>query len=307
MRLYFDLGKLKMPLKKQKILVGCSFFLTFMVLLFHSQIWARSISEIVKTGNFKVAVLRPDHDEFDAKKSSQKNNLLKLFFSKYSQKKFNKNIQLEFIYVNSFSDFWVDKTGKINPNEKYTPKLFEKVDAYFEWMGINDWRKQQANPIPILTSKYALFCNFHYKNTKTNDKNSEIINNINNDNTIHFISIKNSSLDHFLQTLNISKEKIYYANPKYGLISEILHNKEKICTFGDSMLILENVFKEKLFFISKIPEENTELGWWVKKDDLEIANFMKDFIYELKISEEWNEIFLTLFRINYNVFYFIMN
>ena len=294
--------------KKKKVYLTLITYCHFLVLLYSPQTWGKSISEIVESGKFKVAVLRPEKDMFSTQKSIQKNNLIKEFFLKYSQKKFNKKIFLEFVYIDSFLDFWKDQNGKIDDNGKYTPALFKSVDAYFEFMSINKSRRLKADPIPVLQTKYAFVCNFNVKNFDNGNQDvSTIVKNMNKDKSVYFISIMKTSLDLFIQKLNVPKEKIRYVNPVHGLIDKLQNNKQRICTFADSFITIEGVSKGKLFFVSYVKDDKTDLAWWIKYNDLEINNFMKDFIKELKNSEEWNKIFLELFGVSYNFYNFIVN
>ncbi|WP_186646447.1 hypothetical protein [Fluviispira vulneris] len=279
-------------------------FILYLIISFSAD--ARTLKEIINSGVIQVAVLNPEKDEFDSTKSLEKNKLLNQFFENYTLKKFNKKITIQFTYVNKFSEFWSNQNGKIIKEKDYTPQLFKKVDAYFEFMSMSDWRTNKAQAIPMFKSNLSLICNFEQKNSDLH--NIEQVMEVMLDKSVNFVAIKNTKLDNSLERLKIPKNRILYVNSRFGLVKGMLQNSKRECTLAETMLVLNMFTKGKVYFVGNVtPYRNRVLAWWVEKNNAELNNFIKESIPSLKKSEEWNKMFRDLFGVNYNLYNFIVN
>ncbi|BBH51682.1 hypothetical protein [Fluviispira sanaruensis] len=267
---------------------------------------ARTLKEIMQSGFIQVAVLNPEKDEFDSFKSLEKNKLINQFFENYTLKKFNKKITIQFTYVNKFSEFWTNQDGNIIKEKEYTPQLFKKVDAYFEFMSMSDWRVNKAQAIPMFKSNLSLICNFEQKNSDLH--NIEQVMEVMFDKSVNFIAIKNTKLDNTLERLKIPKSRILYVSSRYGLVKGMLQKNKRECTLAETMLVLNMLTKGKVYFVGNVtPYRNRILAWWIEKNNIELNNFIQESIPSLKKSNEWNKMFSDLFGINYNLYNYIVN
>ncbi|APJ02628.1 hypothetical protein [Silvanigrella aquatica] len=273
--------------------------------IFSHNCYSRTMEEIIKSGKLNVAVLKPQKDEFDTNLSIKKNKLIKEYFEKFSSIKLNKRLKLNFIYVNSFANFWENKHNQINTNSSEKPQLFEKVDAYFELLSTSNWRNIKATPINIAKSKFSLICDFdpHYINLNSNEKILQTLKNP----SIKFISIKDSYIDRLYKGLKISENKMTYITPKRGLVQGMIDDKGKNCAFSETMNILKFLANGQIYLISFLPGgDNKDLAWWVPKDSSQLHQFISEFHAYLEKSKGLDRIYLTLFGVSYNFYNFII-
>lgn len=260
-------------------------------------LYGRTLNDIVSTNSFNVAVLNPEMNSFDPNLDRKINNIIKNNFEEYTKINLNKKININFYYVDHVSDFWINKN------------LLNKVDAYFELMSINDFRKKIATPIKILNTKYDFVCNFDFKYDK-NITGEDIIEKILYTSNIKFIGLKNSYLYNLMQIYNIPINRINYVNSIRNIIDKMSDNKtqEYFCSVLETTNILYLLTKSNIFFITHMPHSgNNELAWWVENNNIEIFNFVKHFNEYLQKNNGLDKILLTLFGINYNFYNYFIN
>jgi len=274
-----------------KIKVLALFFLFLLNTQFNNSSFAysNSIDEIRKKGFFNVAMLDSNFD-----KKNNDISIFKEYFSEYTRKIYGKEIKLKIVFTNSFSKFW-ENNNLIN---------FDKVDAYFELMTINDFRISKAEPINILKSRNLLICNFRTKTFLKKDIEN-IIEILKND-KIKYISIGEISKN-VLKKYKIPENRVYVPeNFNTDALKDLYYRKEKYCGFFDLIDATDYIFKGKLYFAGFLPKSN-DLAWWVRKDSPEIFNFVKNFVEFLKESEGLNKIFKNLYGLDLDFYSLLYN
>ena len=167
-------------------------------------------------------------------------------------------VEMEFVVIPSFNDYWKDSEGEIIKDSSYTPEMFNHFDLACDMFAPLEWRKRKVDLVKIYESDYAIIA-----------KPTTIINSI-DDLKIHKgVTAKNTLYAELLADQGLNKLVYTKIN---DMVPSVISGR------ADYTLIYNAFLYPKLQ--TKLSLGTTGVSWGVRYDQPQLKKALEQFISE---------------------------
>ena len=212
----------------------------------------RDLDQILKDKKIIISLRERDFVYHKSGENKQFMHILAEEFASYL------GVELEYVVVPSFNNYWQDSNGKIIKDSSYTPEMFNYFDLACDIFAPLKWRTNKVQLIPVYSTNFDIIA-----------KKSTKISSLEDLKKYKCATAENTMYHELLSNLNVNN---FYFTKINNMVPSVENGD------ADYTLIYNSFLYPKLE--PKISLGSTEITWAVRNDQPELKKALEKFIQE---------------------------